>query len=97
MRKRREGLDRSMELPKIEFASIPVGEVGEGEILSAWDKVADEWSSRYSEYGNLDRMFVVDPVVLRVLGSVKGLFWMLVLVMVIFVGRWRRKVLKLLA
>ena len=74
MRKGREGLDRSMELPKIEFTSIPMGEIDEGEISSAWDKVADEWSSRYSEYGNLDRMFVVDPVVLRVLGSVKGLF-----------------------
>lgn len=48
--------------------------ISEEEISKAWDKAADGWSSRYSEYGDMNRRFVIDPVIFRILGSVKGLF-----------------------
>ena len=76
MEKRCEGLDRNAEFHRVESVYIPLEScvISEEEISKAWDKVADSWISQYSEYGDLNRRFVIDPVVFRILGSVKGLF-----------------------
>ena len=76
MESKREGLDSSTELLKVKSIHFPLkkGVISEEEIPKAWDKVADRWCSRYSEYGDSNREFVIDPVIFRILGSVKDLF-----------------------
>jgi len=38
----------------------------------AWDRVADLWFGGYSEFGDVNRQYVIDPAILRILGPVKG-------------------------
>jgi len=75
MLKKREGLDTERELPRDTPIYVPLkkGVVSEEQISQAWDKVADRWSSRYTEYGDINRKYIIDPVIFRLLGSVKGL------------------------
>jgi len=75
MQKRLQGLDPETELQRATSVYVPLkkGVVSEGQISQAWDKVADKWSSRYTEYGDKNREYVIDPVVFRLMGSVKGL------------------------
>lgn len=38
----------------------------------AWDKGADLWYSAYGEFGDMNRQYVIDPAILRILGEVRG-------------------------
>jgi len=75
MQKRHEGLDGETELQKVAstYVTLKKGVISEEQISQAWDKVADKWSSGYTGYGDLNRKYVVDPVIFRLIGSVKSL------------------------
>jgi 2-polyprenyl-3-methyl-5-hydroxy-6-metoxy-1,4-benzoquinol methylase len=75
MQKRREGLDPEDKILKTESVFIPLAEasVSDKQISKAWDKVASKWSGRYSEYGDINRQYVIDPALFRIMGPVKGL------------------------
>jgi len=38
----------------------------------AWDKAADFWYSHYNEFGDVNRRYVIDPALLKILGQVQG-------------------------
>jgi len=38
----------------------------------AWDRVADLWFGGYSKFGDVNRQYVIDPAILKILGKVKG-------------------------
>ncbi len=38
----------------------------------AWDEFADRWHQRYTDAGDLNRQYIIDPTLLTVLGRVKG-------------------------
>jgi 2-polyprenyl-3-methyl-5-hydroxy-6-metoxy-1,4-benzoquinol methylase len=75
MQKTREGLDHEIELPEGGSIYIPVKKkpVSEKQISQSWDKLADKWAGGYTEYGDMNREHVIDPIILRLAGLVKGL------------------------
>lgn len=38
----------------------------------AWDGAADKWFSGYTEFGDVNRQYVIDPAIFKMLGEVKG-------------------------
>jgi len=48
-------------------------EMTDGKIAAQWDALADVWSSGYSEYGDVNRRYVIDPVLFQILGDARGL------------------------
>jgi SAM-dependent methyltransferase len=38
----------------------------------AWDRFADEWDNRYTNLGDRNRQYIIDPAILNILGRVKG-------------------------
>jgi len=38
----------------------------------AWDRLADRWHSSYTEFGDSNRQYLIDPTLFRILGEVKG-------------------------
>jgi len=38
----------------------------------AWDRLSDQWFGGYSESGDMNRQYVIDPAIFRILGEVKG-------------------------
>jgi len=38
----------------------------------AWDRFADTWHGRYSEFGDKNRQCLIDPAIFRILGRVNG-------------------------
>jgi len=75
MQKKREGLDPETELQKSTSVYVPLkkGVISEKQISEAWNKLADRWSNSYTEYGDTNRRFIIDPAIFRLLGSVKNL------------------------
>ena len=76
LRKRSEGLDPETEPQKLwvsEFVPLKKAAVTEEDISRAWDKIADEWIGYYDEYGDVNRRYILDPVIFRFAGSVAGL------------------------
>lgn len=75
MQKRREGLNCETKIQKSESVFIPLmkADINDQQISKAWDKVADQWSIRYTEYGDINRQYIIDPAIFRIIGSVKGL------------------------
>jgi len=75
MLKRHEGLDPETELPGETSFYFPLkkGIVTEERISRAWDKLADKWDSGYTDHGDMNRKYVIDPAIFRLIGSVKGL------------------------
>jgi len=74
MAKQKMGLDSATEYRQIPADYVPLREaVSEAQISQAWDKFAHEWADRYTEYGDLNRQHVVDPVTFRLIGSIKDL------------------------
>jgi ubiquinone/menaquinone biosynthesis C-methylase UbiE len=39
---------------------------------AAWNRFADEWATRYTEAGDLNRQYIIDPALFHVLGRVQG-------------------------
>ena len=75
MQERHEGLDPETTLEVAESIYVPLkkGVVSEEQIEQAWDKLADKWSRGYNEYGDINRQYIIDPAIFRLIGSVKGL------------------------
>jgi len=70
-----EGLDDAAKLYRATSVYVPLkkGVISEKQISMAWDNIADKWSDRYTEHGDMNRKYVTDPVIFRLLGSVEGL------------------------
>ena len=48
-------------------------DVVSGEMVAeAWDRGADKWYGRYTEFGDSNRQYVIDPTIFRMLGQVEG-------------------------
>lgn len=47
--------------------------ISEEQTSQAWDRLADKWNERYSEHGDMNREFIIDPAIFRIIGSVKNL------------------------
>jgi len=75
MRKRHAGLSDKVDLLDVSSTFLPLkeGAVSERQIARAWDRGAEFWSRRYTEFGDINREFVIDPAIFRMLGSVHGL------------------------
>jgi 2-polyprenyl-3-methyl-5-hydroxy-6-metoxy-1,4-benzoquinol methylase len=75
MQKQREGIDHETTIQRGESVFIPLvdANVNDKQISKAWDKVADQWVARYTEYGDVNRQYIIDPAIFRIIGSVKGL------------------------
>jgi hypothetical protein len=72
MAKQKKGLDSATEYKQILAAYVPLEQaVSEGQISQAWGRFAHEWADGYTEYGDLNRQHVVDPVIFRLIGSVE--------------------------
>lgn len=56
--------------PRWELHTLPHDAVGDEEIRRSWDDVAEWWLERYSPRGDLNREWVIDPVLLAYLGDV---------------------------
>lgn len=55
------------------FRVEPADKLSAGEAGRGWDKAASWWVSRYSPRGDLNREWVIDPILFKWLGSVEGL------------------------
>lgn len=73
--RRREGLDHKTEPQALwtsEFVPLEKTTVTDEQISEAWDRVADEWTRHYGEHGDINRRYIIDPVIFKLLGSVDG-------------------------
>ncbi len=76
MQKTKEGLDLESTQQRLwitEFVPLRKGVISEKQISQAWDKLADKWTGKYDEYGDINRRYIIDPAIFRLVGSVKGL------------------------
>lgn len=75
MQKKRTGLDHESELPGPTSFSIPLeqAEITDAQIAKAWDRLAEKWIYSYTEHGDFNRQYIIDPAIFRMIGSVKGL------------------------
>jgi len=46
--------------------------VSDEEVGEAWDSAAEKWYTGYTEFGDLNRQYVIDPTIFRILGEVEG-------------------------
>jgi 2-polyprenyl-3-methyl-5-hydroxy-6-metoxy-1,4-benzoquinol methylase len=53
--------------------AMDADEITDGRIAAQWDALADVWSSGYTEYGDVNRRYVIDPALFHILGDVRGL------------------------
>lgn len=51
----------------------PVGGVTVETSRRGWDRISEWWTSRYSPRGDVNREWVIDPALFRLLGDVRGL------------------------
>jgi 2-polyprenyl-3-methyl-5-hydroxy-6-metoxy-1,4-benzoquinol methylase len=72
--KRQEGLDPTNEFKQVPADCVSLKQtVSEAHTSRAWSRLAHVWADGYTEHGDLNRQYVVDPVVLGLAGPVKGL------------------------
>lgn len=70
----RRGMTSAEEItPAWDLQTAPAEDITDDAIRLAWDSVAKWWISRYSPRGDLNREWVIDPVLFEHLGDVKGL------------------------
>ncbi len=68
------GMSPEEEIPPVwDFHTLPVNEVGDEDIRRGWNDVAKWWMSRYNPRGDINREWVIDPVLLDYLRDVHGL------------------------
>ncbi len=73
-RRKKSGMTRSAELPAPWAFKISPAESSSREDLGElWDEAASWWVSRYTSLGDLNREWVIDPLLLSWLGKVSGL------------------------
>ena len=46
--------------------------VSDDSVGEAWSEAAYEWWGRYSEFGDTNRRYIIDPAILSILGDVEG-------------------------
>lgn len=75
MQKTQKGLDSETTLPGPTSFYVPLkkGVITDEQISRAWDNLADKWSRWYTECGDMNRWYIVDPALFRIIGTVKGL------------------------
>lgn len=72
MWEKRCGIDIEVELPKAtSIEALPETVIPEKKVARAWNKLADSWSKRYTERGDINRQYVIDPTLLRLMSPVK--------------------------
>ncbi len=72
--RRKVGMSTDEQIPSLwDFKILPADEVTDEDIRRGWDDVAGWWLSRYNPRGDLNREWVIDPVLLDYLGDVQGL------------------------
>lgn len=70
----RRGMSPSEEIETLWTFRVEPGEsVGDEDVRRGWDAAAQWWESRYTEKGDVNREWVIDPALLRLLGEVEGL------------------------
>ena len=70
----RRGMDPSEAIPdRWSFRVGPMKGLTEADVRKGWDEIARWWVSRYSAKGDVNREWVIDPALLRMLGDVRGL------------------------
>ncbi|MFQ5759277.1 MAG: class I SAM-dependent methyltransferase [Candidatus Bathyarchaeia archaeon] len=72
---KRVGLSSENEVQIVYSTYVPAEEtpVTEKQIAEAWDSVIDKWNSKYTEFGDSNRQYVIDPAIFQILGETKGL------------------------
>lgn len=75
MLKKRDGVSQERALPKESSIFVPMkkAEISEKTTAEAWNALAEKWVERYSEYGDLNREYIIDPTMLNIVGPVKNL------------------------
>ncbi len=74
MRRGRTGLSRKKYIEELwDLRVTPLENIEDDDVRKGWDDVAEWWVSRYNPKGDLNREWLVDPVLLRFLGKVEGL------------------------
>ncbi len=69
----RRGMARSEEIPdRWLFRAGPMEGITAADVRRGWDDIATWWVSRYSSKGDVNREWVIDPALLRILGDVRG-------------------------
>ena len=71
--KRGLSLDEEIVPPWTYGLVVDPDDITDGKIAAQWDALADLWSSGYTEYGDVNRRYVIDPALFAILGDVKGL------------------------
>jgi len=75
MRRNQTGLSKK-DIIKPLFTSSFIHEknnhVTDKEIAQQWNGVAEKWVARYTEHGDINREYVIDPTILKILGNVKN-------------------------
>ena len=73
-RRGRRGMDPSEEIPdRWSFRVGPMEGLTDADVRKGWDDIAEWWVSRYSAKGDVNREWVIDPALLRILGDVRGM------------------------
>ena len=73
-RRTKHGMTRDERLPeRWVFRTAPLDSVSDEDVRKGWDAVATWWVTRYTARGDINREWVIDPVLFRFLGAVKGL------------------------
>jgi len=74
MQSKRIGLspERETKSPVDRFFLSEGSIISDGMVGEAWDRVADMWFRGYTEFGDVNRQYLIDPAIFRILGEVKG-------------------------
>lgn len=71
--RRRVGLDPAKSIPAFwSFRVGPADRVTDRAIRRSWDRLAEWWVSRYGPRGDVNREWIIDPVLLSFLGDIGG-------------------------
>jgi 2-polyprenyl-3-methyl-5-hydroxy-6-metoxy-1,4-benzoquinol methylase len=47
-------------------------DISDHKVGEAWNRFADEWDNRYTDLGDRNRQYIIDPAIFNILGRVKG-------------------------
>ena len=75
MRRNRTGLSQEDIIdPRFTSSFIPEknNHVTDREIAQQWNGIAEKWVAGYTEHGDINREYVIDPTILRILGNVRN-------------------------
>ncbi len=74
IRRKRTGMSKREDIEELWVLRVtPLENIKDDDVRKGWDDVAEWWVSRYNSKGDLNREWLVDPVLLRFLGKVRGL------------------------